>query len=81
MDEVMEVVGAGEPAIEQTDFGYRARCFNRGSDARIAGRGLGSNPHQPNSVEAHSWVEGWLDAQNFWGTDAKWPVRRLPRVA
>jgi hypothetical protein len=49
--------------------------FNEGSDARIAGRALASNPYDKKKQAAsyYGFREGWLDVDSFWGVDASDP--------
>jgi len=57
----------------------REQAFNIGSAARLAGFTLASNPYK-DYILARYWQRGWLDVDRFWGRDAKWPIKRLPRV-
>lgn len=59
-------------------------AFNRGSDARIHGETLRSNPflasHNPSLHKA--WRAGWIDAHKWWGKHARpGTFRPLPEVA
>lgn len=61
-----------------------ARAFNQGSDARISGLPVSSNPtpvsfNQPVHV---AWKLGWDHVDRYWACDAlNWAVLPLPRVA
>ena len=58
-----------------------ARAFNRGSDARLAGRPLSANPYPATPEDGRQWQNwryGWQHADASWGLDAKWPVKELP---
>lgn len=67
-----------EHDVTQTDS---ARAFNRGSDARLAGQPLLTNPyHDTDILMRRTWDEGWRFTDRNWGRDAHWPVRRLPDV-
>lgn len=59
-----------------------ARAFNRGCDARIAGMSLSANPY--NLVERPEcwlqWRLGYKDVDRYWGRNALWHVRPLPRL-
>ncbi len=46
----------------------RAEWFNRGSDARIAGRRRDRHPHRdPKHWTSLYWLEGWDDVDQHWG--------------
>jgi hypothetical protein len=69
---------------EARDFALdAARAFNRGSDARLAGRSIGANPYRGDGFYADSWRRGWQDVDRYWGSwvERRWPVRPLPVVA
>jgi hypothetical protein len=58
------------------------RAFNLGSDARIDGVPLNSNPYPSDSVTNHiAWRMGWLDVSENWGKLARWPIRSLPAIS
>lgn len=52
-----------------------AKAFNVGSDARIAGQPLTSNPYLDEGL-AREWRHGWKDVDEHWGELAK-PAHRL----
>ena len=54
-------------------------AFNRGCDARLAGQPVTACPYDIPQYR-HLWKQGWWHVQRHWGRDAKWPVRRLPRI-
>jgi ribosome modulation factor len=54
-------------------------AFNRGSDARLAGRSTRANPYADAAL-GRQWLEGWHNVDWGWGRDAKWPVAPLPDV-
>jgi len=54
-----------------------ARAFNEGSDARINGVCISENPYE--GKQATSWVEGWSDVHNHWGTWVKRRCQPTPR--
>ena len=58
--------------------GERARAFNLGSDARLAGVPF-TACESPCELKA-MWQDGWLDVHRFWGHWSKTPVKRLPWV-
>jgi len=57
-----------------------AQCFNRGSDARIAGQPKPT----PDKFELFgyysSFIRGWNHVDKFWGIDSKKPVKKLARI-
>lgn len=53
------------------------KAFNLGSDARVEGLYVTSNPYYPGSAEHIYWIRGWEDVNKHWGQWAKWPIRRL----
>jgi hypothetical protein len=62
-----------------------AIAFNRGSDARLRGRPILTNPYSwaEACVACQAWQAGWLDVHSNWGRHVRgrWPVATLPRVA
>ena len=59
----------------------RAKAFNIGSDARIAGLPLSYNPYIVNTVLYKEWIRGWRDVHRYWGIFALVPVKLLPEIA
>jgi ribosome modulation factor len=55
-----------------------ARCFNEGSDARLAGRRPEDCPYENGSERSH-WILGWKDVHLFWGSHvhSRWRYRPL----
>lgn len=58
-----------------------AEGFNVGSDARIAGILPTKNPYQFNDLRHYWWGRGWRHVDANWGIYARWPIRRLPKLA
>ncbi len=56
-------------------------AFNRGSDARLAGRPFESpySSRDEHAMYVH-WRLGWIDVDLNWGVEAKGPITPLPRV-
>lgn len=61
------------------------RAFNAGSDARIQGQGIGTNPHSLRDPLSTSWRSGWCDVRDHYGEEnwrlrRPWPIRPLPTL-
>lgn len=70
----------GPLILTKTDAQLRAEAFNRGSDARIAGKSLWADPYAKNGHLTYFWRQGWHDVDNHWGEWARWPVAEIPHV-
>lgn len=57
----MSVEGMREPT--------RQRCFNQGSDGRLAGDSIEQCPYAPGSPAWSAWCEGWNHCDRFWCVD------------
>jgi hypothetical protein len=58
-----------------------SKAFGEGSDARIRGEPLSSNPYSSEFThESKAWKRGWHDIDIAFGSEARWPVRNLPDV-
>lgn len=57
----------------------KAFAFGKGSDDRLAGVNYKHCPFWFED-EVDCWQAGWRDVENYWGVDAKWPVRKLVAV-
>lgn len=59
-----------------------ARAYNKGSDARLAGAMLESNPYEAGTTLAASWRQGWQDVHERWGCAVcgRWRVDPLPPI-
>ena len=67
------------------DIFYRinlSKAFGNGSDARLQGVSIESNPHEPNTSLHFQWQLGWKDVDKNWGKDVgyRWIIRPLPDV-
>ena len=68
-------------AVQHDMNGAKALAFNLGSDARLAGQRISSNPYDSVfSAEFVAWRDGWRSVHREWGTLAAWPVKVLPPV-
>lgn len=59
---------------------YDGWAFNRGCDARIAGKPMAANPFGEGDQFTFGWNHGWLDVDRNWGSDSRHPVRPLPEI-
>lgn len=64
----------------KTEVELWTEAFNKGSDARVMGIPLGSDPYSRNSILTQAWRQGWHDVDMHWGEWARWPVKKLPEV-
>lgn len=76
---VMELDAPEKPASVVNPI---AIAFNRGADARLAGKPLKANPYRYGfePYERKHWKWGWMDVAKHWGVDARWRVRPLRQV-
>lgn len=71
----------GQLKYWESETERRAKAFNKGSDARIAGRSLMTNPYPVEGSLTDYWIQGWKDVNNNWGLWARWPVMSIPDVS
>jgi hypothetical protein len=65
---------------DTTDY---ALAFNAGSDARLYGLSLSSNPYDKTSTPNFysGWRAGWKDVNDYWCTARRASSRPLPPVS
>jgi ribosome modulation factor len=51
----------------------RQRCFNQGSDARLAGDPIEACPFPPGDPAWAHWCEGWRHVDQHWAVDNGYP--------
>jgi ribosome modulation factor len=57
----------------------KTTAFNRGCDARLAGRPISSDPYESPELSEY-WRLGWMNVAMACGREARWPITPLPPV-